>query len=121
VAEGNGLATIKQLNTFVRTLMRGENVLGADSVALMQNDTSSFNPDYGLGCKNIQYLGYGHSGAQRGYLSTMAYNPETQVSIVTMLPLWDSRSEENLIACQKTIYSAAYATLEILGYPAGKW
>jgi len=51
----------------------------------------------------------------------MTYNPETQVSIVTLLPLWDAPSEENLIACQKTLYGAACATLEILGCPAGEW
>lgn len=119
VAEGNGLATMEQLNTFVRTLMRGENVLGPESVALMQNDASSFNPDYGLGCHKYQYLGYGHAGDIRGYHAIMAYNPETQVSIVTLLPLWDTRSLDNFKACQITLYEAAYATLKILGYPAG--
>jgi len=33
VANGNGLATMRQLNTFVRTLMRSENVLTPESVA----------------------------------------------------------------------------------------
>jgi len=121
VAEGNGLATMGQLNTFVRTLMRGENVLGPESVSLMQKDVSSWDPDYGLGCKKIQYLGYGHAGDTRGYHVVMAYNPETQVSIVSMLPLWDMRSRDNFAACQKILYYAAYAALSILGYPAGNW
>jgi len=118
VANGNGLGTLRQLNTFVRTVMRSDNVLTPESVALMQNDTSSFNPDYGLGCKRWQYLGYGHKGDHRGYTSIMAYNPETDVSIVVLLPLWDERSEENFAACQKTLFKAAFATLKVLGYPA---
>jgi D-alanyl-D-alanine carboxypeptidase len=118
VANGNGLGTLRQLNTFVRTLMRSENLLSRESVALMQNDTSSFNPDYGLGCKRWQYLGYGHKGDHRGYTTIMAYNPETEVSIVVLLPLWDERSEENFAACQITLFNAAFATLKVLGYPA---
>lgn len=118
VAQGNGLATMRQLNTFVRTLMRGENVLSPESVLLMQNDTSSFNPNYGLGCKYFQYLGFGHGGDTRGYSSVMAYNPETEVSIIALLPLWDERSVDNFIACQTTMYNAALNTLKVLGYPA---
>lgn len=118
VANGNGLGTMRQLNTYVRTLMRGENVLTPESVALMQNDTSSFEPVYGLGCKRFQYLGYGHKGDQRGYTSIMAYNPETEVSIVALLPLWDERSLDNYIACQMTMFNAAFETLKVLGYPA---
>ena len=117
-ANGNGIATMAQLNTFVRTLMLGENVLSPESVALMQEDTSPPEPTYGLGCKKFQYLGYGHKGDHRGYSAIMAYNPETDVSIVAMLPLWDSRNRDNFNACQLTLYNAAYRTLEMLGYPA---
>jgi len=117
-ANGNGIATMGQLNTFVRTLMRGENVLTPESVSLMQHDTSTHDPSYGLGCKEWQYLGYGHRGDHRGYSSIMAYNPETEVSIVALLPLWDERSLDNFIACQTTLLNAAFKTLEVLGYPA---
>jgi D-alanyl-D-alanine carboxypeptidase len=48
----------------------------------------------------------------------MAYNPETEVSIVALLPLWDERSLDNFIACQITLFNAAFKTLEVLGYPA---
>ena len=121
VAQGNGLATMRQLSNFVRTLMQGQNVLNPDSVYLMQNETSSFEPKYGLGCKKFQYLGYGHGGDTRGYSSVMAYNPETDVSIVALLPLWDIRSLDNFLACQKTYFNAAFETLKILGYPAETW
>ena len=115
---GNGVGTMRQLNTFVRTLMRGENVLTPGSVSLMQHDTSTYEPSYGLGCKQMQYLGYGHRGDQRGYTSIMTYNPETEVSIVALLPLWDERSLDNYIACQLTMLNAAIETLKVLGYPA---
>ncbi len=117
-ANGNGVGTMSQLNTYVRTLMRGENVLTPESVSLMQHDTSTDNPSYGLGCHQWQYLGYGHKGDHRGYSATMAYNPETGVSIVVMLPLWDERSLENFTACQMTLFNAAFETLKVLGYPA---
>lgn len=117
-ANGNGVGTMRQLNTFVRTLMRSENVLIQESVSLMQHDTSTYEPSYGLGCKEWQYLGYGHKGDTRGYTSIMAYNPETEVSIVALLPLWDERSLDNFIACQITLFNAAFKTLEVLGYPA---
>lgn len=117
-ANGNGVGTMRQLNTFVRTLMRGENVLTPESVSMMQQDTSTYEPAYGLGCKQWQYLGYGHKGDQRGYTSIMAYNPETEVSIVALLPLWDERSVDNYIACQMTMFNAAFETLKVLGYPA---
>jgi len=99
-------------------LMRGENVLTPGSVSMMQQDTSTYEPAYGLGCKQWQYLGYGHKGDQRGYTSIMAYNPETEVSIVALLPLWDERSVDNYIACQMTMFNAAFETLKVLGYPA---
>ena len=117
-ANGNGVGTMRQLNTYVRTLMRAENVLTPESVSLMQHDTSTDNPSYGLGCHQWQYLGYGHKGDHRGYSAIMAYNPETGVSIVVLLPLWDERSLENFTACQMTLFNAAFETLKVLGYPA---
>lgn len=118
VAEGNGYGTMAALNKYIRSLMRGENVLNPQSVKLMQTSTSSANAEYGLGCDRFNNLGYGHNGAIAGYLSLMAYDPATDVSVVAMLPLWDFRKGEILPeACFLHMYYAAYAAKAALGYP----
>lgn len=118
VGEGNGYGTMAALNTYIRSLMRGENLLTAQSVKLMQTSTSSANPDYGLGCDRFKNLGYGHNGAIAGYLSLMAYDPATDVSVVAMLPLWDfSKGNASFITCFRHMYYAGYAAKSALGYP----
>ncbi|MEZ4689804.1 MAG: hypothetical protein R3A12_06330 [Ignavibacteria bacterium] len=37
VGEGNGYATFAELDKYVRSIMKGENVLNAQSIKLMQN------------------------------------------------------------------------------------
>ena len=51
-ANGNGVGTMRQLNTFVRTVMRGENVLIPESVSLMQHDTSTYEPSMALAARS---------------------------------------------------------------------
>ncbi len=121
VGEGNGYSTMAALNTYVRSLMRGENVLLPQTVKLMQTDVSAANPTYGLGTSYRQNLGYGHNGAIAGYLTTMTYDPATQVSVVAMLPLWDLTQGRNgntsFEKCFSAMYDAAYAARSALGYP----
>jgi D-alanyl-D-alanine carboxypeptidase len=120
VGEGNGYSTMAGLNTYVRSLMRGENVLTPATVQLMQTDirVTPTNNNYGLGCIRFTNLGYGHNGAIGGYLSLMAYDPATQVSVVAMLPLWDfTRGEDSFLTCFLHMYYAAYAAKGALGYP----
>jgi len=116
--EGNGYGTMDDLNKFIRTLMKGENVLKLKTIRLMQNDVSSANPQYALGCTFTKNLGYGHNGARIGYLSLMAYDPDHDVSVVSMIPLWDLRDGiTSFLKCFYSIYDAAYAAREALGYP----
>lgn len=124
VGEGNGYSTMAGLNTYIRSLMRGENVLSPSTVQLMQTDirVTPTNTNYGLGCIRFNNLGYGHNGAIGGYLSLMAYDPATQVSVVAMLPLWDlsiGKGEDSVsfLACFQHMYYAAYAAKGALGYP----
>lgn len=118
VAEGNGFGTMRQVNRYIRSLMRGENVLQKETVHLMQQDVSESNSSYALGCEYRENLGYGHNGARVGNLSLMAYNPDNEVSVVVYLPLFDlSNGMESFILCYNSIYEAAYAALETLGYP----
>lgn len=120
VAEGNGYGNFIELNKFVRTLFSGVNVLHPDTVSAM---ISSIGPhatgSYALGCDHVTNLGYGHNGAIYGYLSTIRYNPETDVSVVVLMPMIDgSGGMTTLGTCIiEGIYSAAWETLNVFGYP----
>jgi D-alanyl-D-alanine carboxypeptidase len=121
IGEGNGYSTMASLNTYVRSLMQGQNVLQPQTVKLMQTDVSVANSMYGLGTSHRINLGYGHNGAIAGYLMTMTYDPTTQVSVVAMLPLWDLTQGPNgntsFEKCFTGMYDAAYAARSALGYP----
>jgi len=111
---GNGYSTMSDLNKFIRSLMKGENVLSKETVYLMQTDKSP-KPSYSLGCLFIKNLGYGHTGARVGYLSLMAYNPNDEVSVIALLPLFE-KDKESFSACFNAMYDAAYAARSALGY-----
>lgn len=120
VGEGNGYGNFVDLNRFVRTLFTGKNVLNSTTVTTMISDISPYaTGSYALGCDHVKNLGYGHNGAICGYLSTIRYNPDTDVSIVVLMPMIDgSNGETTLATCiLEGIYSAAWETLSVLGYP----
>lgn len=118
VAEGNGYGTFAELDKYVRSLMKGQNVLTPASVQLMQNSGSSVNPNYALGCFRIPNLGYGHNGEINGYLSYMLYNPDTDVSVIIMLPFIDfSGGAETFLPNFMALTDAGFAVMEVLGYP----
>lgn len=121
VGEGNGYSTMASLNTYVRSLMRGENVLQPQTVKLLQTDASAARPTYGLGTSLFPNLGYGHNGAIAGYLTLMVYDPITEVSLVAMLPFWDltqgPNGDTSFGKCFNAMYDAAYAARAALGYP----
>jgi len=120
VGEGNGYGNFTDLNRFVRTLFSGRNVLNPMTVNTM---VSSIGPhttgSYALGCDHVTNLGYGHNGAIYGYLSTIRYNPGTDVSIVVLMPMIDgSDGMTSLGTCiVEGIYSVAWEALSVLGYP----
>ncbi|MFA5153996.1 MAG: serine hydrolase domain-containing protein [Clostridia bacterium] len=120
VGEGNGYGNFVDLNRFVRTLFSGKNVLNPTTVNMMITDINPLtNGNYALGCDHVKNLGYGHNGAICGYLSTIRYNPDTDVSIVVLMPMIDGTDGIiSLNTCiMEGIYSAAWETLSILGYP----
>lgn len=118
VAEGNGYATMADLNTFIRTLMKGQNVLKPETVKLMQTDVSSASKEYALGCLFKENIGYGHNGARIGNLALMAYDPANDVSIVVYLPLFDMRKGiDSFLDCFMGMYEAAYAARAAMGLP----
>ncbi len=118
VAEGNGLGTMAHLNTYIRSLMKGANVLNPSTVELMKTDLSPGSTVYGLGCSYFPNLGYGHNGATHGYLSLMVYDPSIDVSLIVLLPVWDlSNGMISFMECFNALSSAGYAARTALGYP----
>lgn len=120
VAEGNGVGTMAMLNRYIRTLMKGENVLNKASVTLMQTAEGPANTPqthYALGCSRHPVLGYGHNGATEGYLSTMMYDPVTNVSVIVVIPYWDlTDGSTSLNKCLQALVKAGLAGREALGY-----
>lgn len=118
VGEGNGYSTMNELNTYIRSQMKGVNLLKPTTIELMQKNTSKANPDYGLGTAHVRNLGYGHNGARLGYLNMMYYDAVHDVSVVVMIPLFDYRKDNvSFFQCYNAMLDAAYATREALGYP----
>jgi D-alanyl-D-alanine carboxypeptidase len=120
VAEGNGIGTMRDLNTYIRTLMRGENVLSRETVDLMQNSNiPGTNNPYSLGCTYFSNIGYGHNGASNGYLNLVAYDKINDVSIVVMMPVWDLKDGMNSLSrCLKAMSEAGWAVRKKLGIPS---
>lgn len=121
IAEGNGVGTMKMLSDYIRSTMKGQNVLSASSVELMKNSkgvaTTSENHNYALGCFHLPGVGYGHNGATEGYLSIMLYDPETDFSVIVLLPFWDLRNNtQNLGKCINALNIAATEAKKAIGY-----
>jgi len=119
VGEGNGYATFAELDKFVRSTMKGQNVLNMNSVELMKNTVSDSNKTYALGCFYIEDLGYGHNGCIKGYLSYMLYDPNTDVSVIIMMPVNDYRypSGEGIAYGLKALLNAGFTARMVLGFP----
>ncbi|MBF9255756.1 beta-lactamase family protein [Pontibacter sp. 172403-2] len=113
VGEGNGYGTMAALNKYIRSLMKGQNVLMPQTVTVMQRDS--------LGGTFSTNLGYGKNSARIGNIAVMAYDPLTGVSVVAYLPLWDYTQgldgDTSFDKCIGATFDAAYAARAALGYP----
>ncbi len=114
VAEGNGFSTMRDLNTYIRTLLKGENALTPASIELMKTATNPADPTYGLGCFYKENLGYGHNGARIGNMSIMIYDPENDVSIITYI---NAINTPDFVPTYMALTDVAYGVREILGFP----
>jgi D-alanyl-D-alanine carboxypeptidase len=118
IGEGNGYGTMEELHKYIRTLMKGQNVLKPATIQIMQKTVSAANPNYGLGCSYVKNIGYGHNGARLGFLNLMSYDPDHDVSVLVMIPLSDFRNGiSSFLLCYNSLAEAAYAARELLGYP----
>lgn len=91
VAEGNIITTADDLSKYLRTLLRGEGPLDiwhVNNMFLSPIDGSLVHW-YACGIENLPNLGFGHSGAHEGYLSRMAYDPQTDFSVVVYTNAWN--------------------------------
>ncbi|KMQ68121.1 hypothetical protein ACM39_09710 [Chryseobacterium sp. FH2] len=117
IAEGNGVGNMEMLTDYIRTLMKGENVLAYSTIQQMKNSKGAATTNnYALGCSYFPGIGYGHNGATEGYLSLMTYDPDTDVSIIVLFPFWDLRSEVNFNKCIETLNITGLEAKKALGY-----
>ncbi len=80
------------------------------AVHKIRSNVSIPNPGYGLGWLFLKNIGYGHRGARLGFLNLMAYDPDYDVSVVVMTPLFDLRNgEASFYICSNSLSEAAYA------------
>jgi len=93
VAEGTLITTPYDLGHFLRKLLSGQGVLSPYLVnQVMMNYLSCNNTiagGYGCGLTYLNNLGYGHNGAHIGYLSQMAYDPQTDFTVVVFTNCWN--------------------------------
>jgi D-alanyl-D-alanine carboxypeptidase len=115
IAEGNIISTPTDLARWIRRLIRGEAGLDAASVGIMKTATAqSATMNYGCGIQYYGSLGYGHTGAHSGYLSLMAYDPVTDVTVISYFNVWD---DANLVTTQAALlFKAAEAGRKAVGY-----
>ncbi len=93
IGEGNIISTPADIARWIRRLIRGEAGINSTWVDLMKTPTTgalSQGKNYGLGISSMSGLGYGHTGANQGYLSLMAYDPAADVTTIVYCNIWDT-------------------------------
>jgi D-alanyl-D-alanine carboxypeptidase len=100
IGEGNVISTPADIARWIRRLLRGEAGINSTWIDLMKTPTAgalSQSKSYGLGISSGSGLGYGHTGANQGYLSLMMYDPAADVTTIVYFNIWDNA---NLLAYQ---------------------
>ncbi len=113
IGEGNINSTPADIARWIRRLIRGE--AGLDAASINEMKTPSVrSTTYGLGITQVSGLGYGHTGANQGYLSLMVYDPAVDVTTILYFNVWDSA---NLMTHQFSLMTkAARDARSALGY-----
>ena len=123
VAEGTLITTPNDLGHFLRKLLSGQGVLSPYLVnQVMMNCLSNNNiyaGGYGCGLNYLNNLGYGHSGAHIGYLSQMAYDPQTDFTVVVFTNCWNVEDGMSTIIEQLTslLAGSCYKAKQIVNAP----
>ena len=93
IGEGNIISTPTDIARWIRRLIRGEAGIDLTWVDLMKTPTAgalSQGKNYGLGISSMSGFGYGHTGANQGYLSLMMYDPAADVTTIVYFNIWDN-------------------------------
>jgi D-alanyl-D-alanine carboxypeptidase len=107
IGEGNITSTPADIARWVRRLIRGEAGPNSTAVKTMTAPTPQSvkrGGAYGLGIHHLSGLGYGHTGANQGYLSLMMYDPAADVTTIVYFNVWDI---DNLLTGQFTLMKKA--------------
>ena len=117
IGEGNVISTPADLGRWVRRLVRGEAGPNAGAVNAMKTlapQSVQRGKNYGLGMQYLSGLGYGHTGANQGYLSLMMYDPAADVTTIVYFNVWDMA---NLLTDQYTLLlQAGIDARKVVGY-----
>ncbi len=89
IAEGNIIGTPADMARWIRTLLRGEGPLNKDQTARMTTPPAGTTQGYALGIQSYEDIGLGHTGAHKGFMNLVAYNPRDDLTIVVALPFVD--------------------------------
>ncbi|NCC50882.1 MAG: hypothetical protein EOM20_06655 [Spartobacteria bacterium] len=113
---GSIIANTRDLATFMQQLFCATNVISESSKALMMQQISG---NYGLGCMYTDGLGWGHSGAMWGFLSTAAADPATDVAVVAMMNfMYADDQMDRFVNAQLALNSLVGIAKNLLGYDA---
>lgn len=117
IGEGNVTSTPADLARWVKRLVRGEagpNAALADIMRTPTAQSQARHATYGLGISSVSGLGYGHTGANQGYLSLMVYDPGADVTTILYFNVWDVA---NLMTDQTTLMmNIARSARAMVGY-----
>jgi D-alanyl-D-alanine carboxypeptidase len=117
IGEGNITSTPADLARWIRRLVRGEAGLNSATANEMTTPSAQSQKDgghYGLGISTVAGLGFGHSGANQGYLSLMVYDPAADVAVIAYFNVWDVANLMN--AQSQLLMQAARDARAAVGY-----
>lgn len=118
VAGGNGIGSMEDLSKYVSTLFSGKNVLNQKSIELLTKSygAKQDKEKYALGTVTFPGLGYGHHGTLAGCMSEMMYDPETDISVVILIPFYDISNMDILIQSHDMMKTVAMEARKSVGY-----
>lgn len=116
VGEGNVISTPRDLDLWVRRLVKGQAGVDATHAAMMNavEATGEQHEYYGLGITYTPGLGYGHNGGHLGFMTAARYDPDTDVSFVVVSSFINGN---DLYGNLDYLYDIARSARRILGHP----
>jgi len=120
VAEGNVVTTPMDLANWMKKLYAGKTAVNYENVRFYMMDclpTYESHQHYGLGTVFTPEFGYGHNGGIGGYFTVARYDPETDISIVMFMNVWDfGLMEKDSMIQLLNMYAFLYEAKEIVAY-----